>query len=79
MLNVKQLRELMPLSDVCELLPTSRYVVRIPANTPAIHAEIIFKQLENAHVNCLVVVGDDLKFYEIGEVPGEPQVQTPKE
>jgi hypothetical protein len=68
MMTVHQLRQLAPMAAVQEISPNSRYIVRLPVNTKANEAEVIFRQLEAAGVNCLLFIGDDIKIYEMGEL-----------
>lgn len=71
MQTVKQLRQLMPLGEMYEIQPGTRYIVTLPPSMPMAVAQIVLNQLSEAKVNCLVLHGDDIKFYELGQ--HEPQ------
>jgi hypothetical protein len=67
-MKVSDLKKVVPLSSITEIDPAKRYLVRLPPSTPMNVAEIIFKQLHEANLNCLIMMGDDIKIYDMGEL-----------
>jgi biopolymer transport protein ExbD len=63
--KVSELKELVPFTDVMELDPNSRYIVRIDKRVRVEHFEEIARLLRKAKINAVLVQGDDLTFYEI--------------
>jgi hypothetical protein len=65
--KVSELKELVPLTDVMELNPNSRYIVRIDDCIPMEHFQHIARLLRESKINAVLIQGHNLTFYEISE------------
>lgn len=68
MVTAKQLRQLIPVGEMYELRPDCRYIVQLPEHMPMNVVEIVYKQLTDAKVNALLMVGDEIKFFDLGPI-----------
>lgn len=73
MMTVKEFKKLAPLADVHEFRQGARYLIQLPADTQFDRAQVIFRQLEAAGVNALIVVGKELQFFDLQETLSEPK------
>lgn len=73
MMTVKEFKKIAPLADSYEFKAGTRYIVQLPADTSFGNAQIIFRQLEAAGVNALVVVGKEIQFFDLQEMLSEPK------
>lgn len=71
MLTVGALKQLVPLKDIYELDPNSRYLIRMPKGTSYEVLTVIYQQLRDAKVNSLLIVGDDMQFFDLREKVGQ--------
>ena len=67
-MKVSDLKKIAPLESVAELDPSKQYLVRLPGQTPLNAAHLIHEQLKQAGVNCLLLLGDDIKVFHLGEI-----------
>lgn len=78
-MTVKEFKKIAPLADSYEFKSGTRYIVQLPADTSFGNAQIVFRQLEAAGVNALVVVGKEIQFFDLQETLSEPKKATAAE
>lgn len=66
-MTVKKLKEMVALPDIYELNPGARYLVKVRRDIWMVELAQIKEALDATGLKFLVVVGDHVEFYEIGE------------
>ncbi len=64
-MKVSEIKEIMPLAEVCEIKPDVKYLVRVPKGATLEAARAFAESLKQEGLtNCVVMIGD-VKFFEI--------------